>query len=390
MNLGRNNTESSQMQANIEDVAKRAGVSIATVSRTFKHPELVAVKTRERVLEAANRLDFSISRSASIFQTGQTFRVALLINDRTSTWFNAHVYEGLNSVLNPAGYDIAFYRIGNSSERGKFFEDLPVRRNADAVIVTSFDIKHEEVARLNSMNVPVAGINAMPENAFTLSESIDDEHAMRLMTRHLIGLGHRDIAFVGMHPTNHTLHFSANMRAQGFKDECRKSGIDPIMIDVPDDEHTTDSALTQLLALERMPTAICCVQDSIAIPLLSRLQHFGHRIPEDISITGFDDDGIAGQVGLTTVRQDPVAMGASVARKILHAIEHDSKGVIHGNGPETSVGATLPSGLRHPSSSVHQSSDSHNQAEQPQSHEKWPTQIVFRDSTAPVRGRPRV
>ena len=166
------------MQANIEDVAQLAGVSIATVSRTFKHSDVVAKKTRDKVLAAANELNFSISRSATVFQAGRTYRIALLLNDRFASWFNARIYEGLDAVFNPAGYDISVYPISTKEDRRTFFENLPIRRNADAVIIPSFDIDPDA-------NLPLVGINALPESAFTLSVSIDDEQAMRLATRYL-------------------------------------------------------------------------------------------------------------------------------------------------------------------------------------------------------------
>ncbi|MCO6559295.1 MAG: LacI family DNA-binding transcriptional regulator [Bifidobacterium sp.] len=339
------------MQNNIEDVAKLAGVSIATVSRTFKHPDLVASKTKNKVVSAAKELDFSISRSASVFQTGQTYRIAMLNNDRSSSWFNAEIYEGLNQVFQPAGYDIAFYQILSSNERHKFFENLPIRRNVDAVIVASFNISRDEAPRLHSMNVPIAGINAIPEDAFSVSISIDDVEAMQLITKHLISIGHRDIVFIDFPSSPKTvgmLHFSATLRAKGFKRACKDARINPVIIDIPNDDHIVDSALAKLFALDHMPTAICCQQDSLAVPLMTCLRQFGYRIPEDISIVGFDDIGYASQVGLTTVHQNPKEMGATIAERVLH--------LLNGENEKVSV-----------------------------KHEMLDSQIVFRGSTAPPR-----
>ncbi|MDU3991256.1 MAG: hypothetical protein E7H34_07850 [Bifidobacterium pseudocatenulatum] len=88
-------------------------------------------------------------------------------------------------MFNPAGYDISVYPISTKEDRRTFFENLPIRRNADAVIIPSFDIDPDEASRLQSANLPLVGINALPESAFTLSVSIDDEQAMRLATRYL-------------------------------------------------------------------------------------------------------------------------------------------------------------------------------------------------------------
>lgn len=342
-----NLTQGGTVQANIEDVAKQAGVSIATVSRAFKHPEIVAKKTRERVMAAAEELNFSISRSATVFQTGQTLRVALLINDRFASWFNSRVYEGLDSVLHPAGYDISVYPIVSQDDRKDFFTQLPTRRNADAVIIPSFDIDPIEADRLRSTNVPLIGINALPTEAFTASIGIDDEQAIRLAVRHLLSLGHRNIAFIGMtHDEHSSLRFSASRRALGFADECVKAGITPLVMQVPQDETRVDRSMTQLLALDTMPTAICCQQDSLAVPLCVKLRQYGYRVPEDISIIGFDDNFYARQISLTTIRQNPRRMGVLAAQRTLALLDGEDV--------------------------------------EPQ-HETMPVELMFRSTTAPVR-----
>ena len=94
-------------KAGIREVAKAAGVSISTVSRAFTRPELVSERTRRKVLDTADRLDFNISRSATALKSGQTYRVAMLMNEEITSWFNMEVFAGINSVMHDAGYDIS-------------------------------------------------------------------------------------------------------------------------------------------------------------------------------------------------------------------------------------------------------------------------------------------
>ena len=163
----------------IREVAHIAGVSISTVSRAFTRPELVSEKTRERVMEAASMLDFNISRSATALKSGQTFRVALLMNEEVTSWFNTQVFAGLNSVLHGAGYDISlFQHIDDAKNRESFFVNLPVLRNVDAVFVASFAIEPNEVEQLRRTHVPIIGINTPSSSAFDASISIDDEAGM--------------------------------------------------------------------------------------------------------------------------------------------------------------------------------------------------------------------
>ena len=135
------------MATSIQDVAREAGVSISTVSRSFTRPDLVSAKTRERVLAIADKLNFSLSRSAAALKSGRSLRIAVLMSGHIRLWFTASVIEGLNEVLHTQGYDISVFQISSIEERKEFFEMLPVRRNADAVIVASFDIDNNEIAQ---------------------------------------------------------------------------------------------------------------------------------------------------------------------------------------------------------------------------------------------------
>ena len=110
------------MKASIGDVALKAGVSNATVSRTFAHPEQVSEATRLKVQAAADALNFSVSRSAGILKSGRTYRIALLVGSGVIEWFTAEIIAGLNDVLRDAGYDLVIYPIEGSEARDAFFE----------------------------------------------------------------------------------------------------------------------------------------------------------------------------------------------------------------------------------------------------------------------------
>ena len=190
------------MATSIQDVAREAGVSISTVSRSFTRPDLVSAKTRERVLAIADKLNFSLSRSAAALKSGRSLRIAVLMSGHIRLWFTASVIEGLNEVLHTQGYDISVFQISSIEERKEFFEMLPVRRNADAVIVASFDIDNNEIAQLASVGVPIVGINSVEPEArgFTAAVNIDDVQGSTLAARHLINLGHRRITYISCNP----------------------------------------------------------------------------------------------------------------------------------------------------------------------------------------------
>lgn len=309
-------------QTTIQDVAREVGVSVSTVSRSFTRPNLVNENTRERVLAAARRLGFSISRSAMALKSGRSFRVALLLPSPVTEWFNISVYAGLLKVLAPAGYDLSVFVISDNHARRQFFADMPLRRNADAVVLCSFNTRRDELSLLRAMNVPVIGVNTHSTIGLDAAVSIQDTESAKVGVQHLISLGHRSIAYVyTRHPT--PFEFSADDRYKGFQAAVRESGEDihTDVVSCPIEYDPVNAALAQILALNPQPTALFFQTDDVAIPVLYRLHAYGRDIPRDYSVVSFDDSTYAAQIGLTTMHQDPVALGSCAARKLLTLLD---------------------------------------------------------------------
>lgn len=310
------------MPATIQDVAGKARVSVSTVSRSFTRPDLVSAATRNRVLTIAEQLNFSISKSAAALKSGRTLRIALLMSDQICLWFSACIIQGLNQVFHKTGYDLSIFQISSAQERQEFFTMLPTRRNADAVIVCSFDVNTEEITQLKTTGVPVIGINCLyPQDCnFDATINIDDDQGARLMARHLIGLGHRNIAYVRT-TRDVSLHFSVLQRYYSFIDECKKNNITPTEIVAEAGLDRISSIASTLLGNTTMPTAIACQEDAIAIPLMFQLARSGYATPADVSIIGFDDSFYAHETGLTTIRQNPIDIADTAAKMTLSLIQ---------------------------------------------------------------------
>lgn len=320
------------MKASVNDVAERAGVSVSTVSRAFTRPELVSERTRKKVLQVADEMNFSVSRSAVALKRGQTFRIALLAGGHID-WFSARILEGLNSVLHETGYDLSLYAIDNDDDRARFFDQLPANRNADAIIVSSFDITEQESERLRTMGIPVVGINIAATTGFDASVGIDDTAASQILVRHLVGLGHRRIAYLYERSIS-PLRFSSYRRVTGFTELCDKlDGVTGTPIAVEHGDDFVNAAFTTLLSRPAPPTAICVHQDSWAIPFFLRARRYGIRIPDDLSIVGFDDSDFAAEAGLTTIRQRPREMAQLAARMALDLIDGKTPAEPHVTAP---------------------------------------------------------
>lgn len=308
------------MPITIKDVAFKAGVSTATVSRTFSHSDTVRPETRDKVIAAANTLGFNIP--SSLNRSQRTYRIAILTGEPNVTWFDANCYKGVNDVLQPAGYDITWHAITSMRQREEFFRARPLQRNLDAIIIVSFAIDKNDIRMLQGMKLPVIGINVPTTTGFDATVRIDDRAGMRLIVDHLHRLGHRRIIYACNAVDEAEFDYSADTRMQGFLEACHAyDGLSASVLEVHRDGHLSAEALSRLMVPDReRPTALCCISDDTALAILVKARRSGLSIPRDLSLVGFDDIPFAASAGLTTVHQDPYALGQTAAHKALQLI----------------------------------------------------------------------
>jgi DNA-binding LacI/PurR family transcriptional regulator len=325
------------MAASIEDVARRAGVSIATVSRALRGLPDVAAATRHRVLEAASDLDYVASPFAARLASGRTATVGIVL-PFINRWFFAEVLDGVESALRHAGFDSLLYNLGDADGRARFFELLPLRKRVDAVVVASLVLENEELAALSGLGYPV-GLLGTAHDGF-LSTRIDDVAAARAAVEHLLSLGHRRIGLISG-DTDDPLRFTPPLhRLDGYRQALRAAGVKP----EPDLEvlgyFTIDGgteACERMLALPDRPTAIFAESDEMAYGALRALRRHGLRVPEDMALIGFDDHVTADVMDLSTVRQPVAEQAVDVTTRLLAALA--------GNNGEVSGDVVLPTEL---------------------------------------------
>jgi DNA-binding LacI/PurR family transcriptional regulator len=298
------------------DVAARAGVSVATVSRALRGSELVAPATVSRVRAAADELGFSVSRSASGLATGRLGRIAVLVGGALHTWFNGSILDAIYGRLHEADHELSIFRILSQDERTDFFTTLPARRNADAIIVASFALTRAERARLDELSMPVVYLNQRARGA--PSVSIDDVAAARAGVRYLANLGHRRIGFARAE-NRMGFEYSAIERIDGFRIEQAAAGVDAVdqLVFTAAGTRDGDGLLGQLLACDTLPTALLVDSDELAMSLLEAMGRVGLRAPEDLSVLGFDDHAMAGSFGLSTIAQPVRELGEQAATMAL-------------------------------------------------------------------------
>lgn len=303
------------------DVAERAGVSPSTVSRTLRGLTSVAPDVRARVEEAARELDFAVSRHAASLVTGKTGAVAVLV-PALDAWFMGAALSRLGPLLRSAGLEMTVYVIPDLAERTAFFERLPARRNADALLVFSFDLTAEETARLDDLEMPVIYVSQHVQGR--PSVYVDDVAGACKATRHLLNLGHRRIAFAQTIGAR-GFSFSTRDRLLGYRQALTEAGIpldDDLVVTIPPrDKRGTMEAVGNLLSLREPPTAIFADADEQAVPIIWTLRKTGVQVPERMSVVGFDDQDTAEWYDLSTVAQSPSDLGRAAGELALRLID---------------------------------------------------------------------
>jgi LacI family transcriptional regulator, repressor for deo operon, udp, cdd, tsx, nupC, and nupG len=301
----------------IEDVARRAKVSVATVSRALRGLPNVAPSTRQRVMAVAAELEYVADPSASRLAGGSGRTVGLVV-PMLGQWYYAKLFSGVEAVVAAADHDLLPFTLSGPGGISRFVETLPFRKRADGLIIVDAPLAVEDLRRVAASGAPVVTLGLASELAPGLV--IDNAAASRLAVGHLTGLGHRRIALIGG-LTDDPFHFSVPVdRYRGYRDALQAAGleVDPSLV-VPGNFSLEGGAeaMHVLLAHDDPPSAVFACSDEMAIGAMQVARDAGRRIPEDLSIVGFDDHDVAEYVGLTTIRQDVVGQGEQVASMLL-------------------------------------------------------------------------
>ncbi|MET0296202.1 MAG: LacI family DNA-binding transcriptional regulator [Microbacterium sp.] len=309
--------------AGIDDVARLAGVSTATVSRALSGRGPVSPATRQRVEAAAESIGYVVSASASSLASGRMRNVGVLV-PFVDRWFFSTVLRGISEALMRRGYDLTLYSLtADRDERRDVFETFLKRRRIDGVVAISIELGDEEISRLAELDLPVIAIGEPNPRLTTLT--VDEIAVARLATEHLIALGHRSIAHIGASPAPDTDPRVAAHRRRGFEQALADAGIpaDPALFEPADFTIEGGFRAAERL-LDRggaLPTAIFAASDEMAVGALLAARERGIRVPDDLSIVGVDGHDLSGFFRLTTVEQFPRQQGERAAEAILEVIE---------------------------------------------------------------------
>jgi LacI family transcriptional regulator len=320
----RRQAPSSQRQrVTVDDLARHAGVSRATVSLVLRKSPLVAEKTRDSVLEAVESLGYVYNRGAANLRTQRSHTIGVAINELTNPYF-----AELTAAIQRAFFDLGrTVFIANSEEdpvRQDQFIATMREYNVDGLaICPSQGTRRESLRRLKTQGIPCVLISRNVAGSGLDYAGHANLEGMRMATEHLIVLGHRRIAMLG---GTDLISTGAERRA-GYRDALIRHGIpvDPdLIVAGPPTRDFGATAVKTMLASEDPPTAAVCFNDVVAFGVMLGLRQVAREPGRDFAVIGYDDlaEAALWTPALSTVAVDSASIGAVAAQLLLHRIEH--------------------------------------------------------------------
>jgi DNA-binding LacI/PurR family transcriptional regulator len=304
-------------QVSIKDIARLARVSHPTVSRALQNSPLVNRATAAKIRKIAEAAGYRPSAVARGLVTRRTRTIGLVVTTVADP-FASEVACGIERSANDHGYAVFLANSNANAEHERKMVQALAERRVDGIIVTSSRVGSDYLPMLAQLNVPMVLVNDQYPGEFVHSVMIANEDGSRAATEHLIEFGHRRIAYVG----DRSGYQTETERLEGYKQALSAAGIEfDIVLAVHGDgraEGATE-AMETLLKLAEPPTAVCCYNDMTALGAIRAIRARGLLVPEDVSVTGFDDlfFGEYLEPALTTVRQPMRRMGEMAMENLL-------------------------------------------------------------------------
>jgi DNA-binding LacI/PurR family transcriptional regulator len=280
-------------------------------------------RTRERIIEAAKIMDYPIRPDLLPRDESTRTNTIGVIAPFISRWYFSQAIAGAEQALREAGMDLLLYNFAQVDARQRVFQQKKLVGKVDGLIVISLPPTDKEFDQILGLGIPVSLLGIADERCSSVS--IDDYKGAQTAAQHLLEMGHTDIAMmVGQREHDYNFDVTAQRRA-GFLSvlEEQKIAFNPAHELVANfDSHTAELAMDEFLTRKKLPTAIFCLSDEMAFGVLKSIRKKGLRVPEDISVIGFDDHEYSEIFGLTTIAQPVQFLGQLAATQIVSKIEN--------------------------------------------------------------------
>jgi DNA-binding LacI/PurR family transcriptional regulator len=307
----------------IRDVAKRAGVSIATVSRAVNHIATVDPDLAKRVWKAVEEVGYIPNPQARALVSGRSHILGLIVSEITNPFFPELVQEFENLAV-AQGYEVMIGSTNYDPERTRLLVRRMLQRNVDGVAVMTFGIEEDLVKQLVETQFPLVFVDAGPNLPNIRVLKVNYQEGIREAVQHLAALGHRAIAFI----SGPLRLRSAVARRDAFLKSMAELGLSVPEGHIVEGTHTMEGGMggiEKLLAHEQLPTAVMCSNDMTAIGVLHGLYRTTLKVPDDISVVGFDDIHLSQFVlpPLTTVQMSCKNLATAAVQALRAGIEQE-------------------------------------------------------------------
>jgi LacI family transcriptional regulator len=318
-------SRSDPQPATIRDVAREAGVSIATISRVFNGSARVSDPTSERVREVAARLGYWPNGAARSLITKRTHSLGVLLPDLYGEFFS-EVIRGIDLGARREGYHLMVS--SSHADPGELMTVLrSMRGRIDGLIAMAPDSETPNAVEEFADRFPVVLLNPGRDARRCHTLAVANVEGAERVVRHLIDLGHRRVAIVRGPDRN----VDAEQRLQGYRAAMSQAGLEPIETEGAFTEASGFAAAQHLLRRDPRPTAIFAANDGMAVGALSALRQAGVGVPDEMALAGFDGIATAEYLHppLTTVQVDPYRLGERAVQILLESLRDGTAGAVH-------------------------------------------------------------
>lgn len=313
----------------IFDVAELSGVSISTISRVINNPEKVNIKTRQRVYDAIDKLNFVPKAEARARALRLKGRIGVITPFFTAPSFVQRL-RGIASSLSKENFDLVIYTVDSNHRLQSYLSSLPLTGNLDGLVIVSLPVAENDVHRLIDHNLPTVLIE-FPHPLIN-SVEIDDVDGGKKATEYLIKKGHQRIAFLGdTDLPEYSIH-PVSLRLKGFRKALKEANLEvpeEFVRLAPYNQEQARQVAKELLNSPNPPTAVFAATDLQALGVLKAAKQLGVKVPEQLAIIGFDDLDTADYEDLTTIRQHLDESGRIAIEILLAHIQDNSRPVQH-------------------------------------------------------------
>ncbi|TWT14599.1 LacI family DNA-binding transcriptional regulator [Planomicrobium sp. CPCC 101079] len=315
--------------ATIKDVAKKAGVSISVVSKTYNNYVDVSEETRQRIFAVAKELDYTPNIVAKNLSSKKQMTLGLIssgvLNDNEKDNNAFDIFKGVYREISETRFELSINLIDSQKQKQQSYVQYCRERNIGGAILQGIRTDDQYYKELLNTNIPCVVLDIMneTENGLIGSVSIDNALASKEMALYLLERNHRNLAVVS--GTKET--YVNKERMKGLEEALHAHGMKLDDVDFLDADFSEEAAyeLSKMYLQKTQPTAFFCFSDLMAFGVIKAIKEAGLRIPEDISVTGFDDLIFSSytQPPLTTIKQDFVEIG-KVAARLLQDIKENN------------------------------------------------------------------